>query len=242
MYEKLNMSLQQKELISIVGGGGKTTTMFKLANELVKNNKKVLIGTTTAIMKPSDGTYDKLIISQNENDFTNIPDRSITVIAGEYCKDKNKLFGANKDFVDVLYKLDIFDYIIIEADGAKRKPIKAAADHEPIIPSLTTKTIGIIGMDSLNTKLYEENVHRAEIFAQVTNSKIGDIINEDIIYRLIISKSGLFKGSSNKSEKYVILNKVEISERKSIAENIRERVLSSNTDINDIIVGSMRSD
>ena len=134
--------------------------------------------------------------------------------------------------------MKIFDYIIIEADGSRRKSIKAPASHEPVIPSLTTKMVGLIGMDCVNKKIYEENVHRADIFCSITNRKIGDVINADVIYNLITAREGIFKGTPANIEKHLILNKVETKDRKKVSDRVKSKVLTNNIDVN-IISGSM---
>ena len=37
------------------------------------------------------------------------------------------------------------DVLLVEADGAKRKPLKVPAEHEPVIPEDTDMVIGIAG-------------------------------------------------------------------------------------------------
>lgn len=238
LYEKLNISLERRELISITGGGGKTTTMFKLGKELLSQGKKVLISTTTAIFKPRKNYYENLYLTKNR-DYRKIKGsaRGLTIIGKEISKN-SKLIGVTSEMIDEIFKMKTFDYIIIEADGSKRKPIKAPASHEPVIPSFTTMMIGIIGMDCIYKKIYEKNVHRAGIFCGITNSKIGDFITEDIIYSLIISKDGIFKGVPIDSKKHLILNKVENKKREKASQNIKDKILLNKIDIN-IISGSM---
>lgn len=43
--------------VSLVGAGGKTTLMFILADFCCKRGMKVLVSTTTHILKPEDGSY-----------------------------------------------------------------------------------------------------------------------------------------------------------------------------------------
>lgn len=240
LFEKLDICLDKEELISIVGGGGKTTTMFRLANELVKFEKKILIGTTTAILNPHKSTYDRLMTLDTGYSCTNIPKGSITVIAGETTE--AKLFGVDKEVIDKIYESKIFDYIIIETDGAKMRPIKAPADHEPVIPSLTTKNIGVIGTDCIGKTIDEEYVHRPEILTKITNSKIGDTIDSEIIYRLVTSEDGIFKSTPQNSKKYLILNKAESEDRKGEAIKVKEMLIKSKFNIEDVIIGSMRGD
>ena len=49
-------------VIAFVGGGGKTTAMFRLAHELKVLGKKVLVTTTTNILMPEPGQCDVLML------------------------------------------------------------------------------------------------------------------------------------------------------------------------------------
>ena len=69
----------------------------------------------------------------------------------------------------------LFDFILIEADGAKNKPIKAMASHEPVVSKYSTKTFGIMGMDCLG-KPIESIVHRPELFVDI----VGKFFNSGI--------------------------------------------------------------
>ena len=238
LFKEIDISLDKQELISITGGGGKTTSMFRLARELLKYDKKVLVATTTAIMKPDENEYHKLYLT-DKIDYRTIKASTGITVLGSKVNEDNKMIGIEKEIIDEIFKSNIFDYIIVEADGSKRKPIKAPASHEPVIPSLTTKTIGIIGMDCVGQKIYEENVHRAILFSQITDSKIGDTIDENIIYNLIVSPEGIFKNSPVNSQKYIILNKVETKSRKMVSQKVKSKIISNKVDIKNIIIGSM---
>ena len=239
LFKELNISLENQELISITGGGGKTTSMFRLARELLKYDKKVLLTTTTAIMKPDESKYERMYLTQ-DTDYKTIQASSsgITVLGSKINK-MNKLIGVEQQIIDEIFKSKKFDYIIVEADGSKRKPIKAPASHEPVIPALTTKTIGIIGMDAVGQKIYEENVHRARLFSQVTNSKLGDRIDETTIYNLIVSPEGIFKNSPSESQNYIILNKSETKNRNLVSQKVKSKLVSNKINIKKIIIGSI---
>lgn len=243
LFKSLDISLERTELISIVGGGGKTTSMFRLGKELLSHKKKVLLATTTAIFMPDDGDYEKLILLKDKSkgiDFIKGSSTGLTVLGRTIDLEKNKLLGVDAEVIDRIFESNIFDYIIVEADGSKRKPIKAPALHEPVIPNSTTKTVGVIGMDCVGKKLYEENVHRAEMLANITNSKLGDIIDERIIYNLIVSKEGIFKNTPQNSQKYIILNKSETKKRNQVSKKIKDKIIANRNDIANIIIGSMR--
>ena len=125
--------------------------------------------------------------------------------AGEVCK----VQSVDTSFIDELYARRLFDFILVEADGAKRKPIKAPADYEPVIPESTALVIGVIGLDCLGKAVTEENIHRCSIFCACTGKKPGEMIDRESIVRLIRAENGLFKGAPAESRKVLLLNKAD---------------------------------
>jgi probable selenium-dependent hydroxylase accessory protein YqeC len=206
------LNIKKKDFISIVGAGGKTSVMFQLAKECKDKNLKVFVTTTTKIYYPTEDFIDNIFLLNKERiDITKIKNGTITII-GEYISTENKLIGVDKSFIDEIYRRNIFDLIIVESDGAKRKTIKAPNYNEPLIPSLTTKVIGIIGVDAIGMLLNNKNVHRVDEFSSVTGTKIGEIISNNSIKKLVVSKDGLFKNSPKNTEKILILNKADDKE------------------------------
>src|SRR5215471_11165489 len=57
------IDLPAHPLISIIGAGGKTTTMYTLANELVQRGNRVITTTTTQIFFPKQDETDALIFA-----------------------------------------------------------------------------------------------------------------------------------------------------------------------------------
>lgn len=196
----LNIDLYRKEVISFVGGGGKTTAMFALADELKTLGKRVLITTTTNIFIPKEGSFDQLFLK--DVDLEKIEPGSLTIF-GEEVRDK-KIKGPDLEVLDILIKKDLFDYYLIEADGAKHKPIKAPASHEPVISALTTKTIGLIGLDALHKSIVEIS-HRSEILSELLNKKSSEKVEVVDIIKLVLHTDGLFK--DYKGEAILLLNK-----------------------------------
>ena len=47
LIEALEIDVEKEKVITLVGGGGKTTTMFKLAEEISNLSKKTIVTTTT---------------------------------------------------------------------------------------------------------------------------------------------------------------------------------------------------
>jgi probable selenium-dependent hydroxylase accessory protein YqeC len=240
LYAALDIDLNKDELLCFVGAGGKTTAMFSLAMELRKHAKKVLVTTTTALFYPDEKDCNKVIVS-SESDII-IPSgitEGIIIVCGREVTQKNKLLGVDKALIDKLYEEQKFNYILVEADGSKRRPIKAPAAHEPVIPGSTTRLIGVIGLDALGKRIDEEYVHRPEMLCKVTGAKQGDVIGEDVIARLIVSPAGLFKAVPENCPKYLLLNKAEDRERKTAAMSIIKRVKKDEAHISGFIVANL---
>ncbi|SDL10716.1 selenium cofactor biosynthesis protein YqeC [Natronincola ferrireducens] len=243
-FQAINIDLNKREVISFVGGGGKTTTMFKLAEELREAGKKVLVTTTTAIFCPHKGIYDYFSLTNNEHPLKVLKktkDANIYILGREITQE-NKLLGLQPEDVTMLYEEKEFDYILVEADGSKRKPIKAPADHEPVIPSNTAKTIGIIGLDALNKPINNDWVHREKLFSELTGKAIGDRIDIKTIVKLIIDSQGLFKNTSPSSEKYLILNKADNTKRENLGKAIMEEFKKWETPLTAGIIAAMEAE
>ncbi|MBU5312746.1 putative selenium-dependent hydroxylase accessory protein YqeC [Tissierella carlieri] len=200
IYKALGIDIYKAEMLSFVGGGGKTTTIFELAKEFISLNKKILISTTTRIFTPLKEEYTYLFLKDIDRDFNPL-NGTITILGREI---KNgKLEGISSEKLEEIFARNIFDIILIEADGSKRKPIKAPGNHEPVIPMTSTKTIGVIGLDSLGKAIDEDTVHRPELLRDIVGRNF--IIDEEVIVKLVLDKNGLFKNASR--DKILLLNK-----------------------------------
>lgn len=200
LYSHLYIDPLHKELVSLVGGGGKTTALFHLARELKDQGCKVLVTTTTAIYYPNQGLYDFISIGP-ESPRARI---GITVWGSRVNAD-NKLIGIAPELVDHVFNSQQYDHILVEADGARGNPVKAPAQHEPVIPSASTKCIGVIGLTCLGQRVADV-VHRPLLWQELTGSASEDRVNKSDLLVLIKSNNGLFKNAPPASERYLILN------------------------------------
>jgi probable selenium-dependent hydroxylase accessory protein YqeC len=206
----------KNDVVTLVGAGGKTSLMFSIAKEL--KLKKVLVTTTTKIYYPLDDQYDYYY---NYVEFPFKKMKGITVM-GNGINDENKIIGLEEEKIKTIR--EYFDIVLIEGDGSRGLPIKAPEKHEPVIPSSSSIVIGVIGIDSIYKTINQQNVFRLERFCTITGSKIGDILDEYKIAKLIISKEGLFKGAPDDSRKIVVINKVDDEEKKALAKKIFDLV------------------
>lgn len=223
--------IKDKDVVSIVGSGGKTTLMNYLAKEF--SNKKVLVSTTTKIRVPSQGFYDFIAFNKEEADvIKDINNKGIYVL-GSKIKD-NKLESFDLGYMESI--TDNFDVVFLEADGSKEKFVKGWNETEPVILDNTTITIGIINLEILGKLVNEDNVHRVEQFMDLTRAKINDVIGKEHLIAVVIGEKGLFKNS--KGRRILLINGVKDHKTRKIAHEITDVILKNHNMIDEVIIGN----
>lgn len=233
------LGLSRGDMISIVGAGGKTTLMFTLAEELRKNYK-CLVTTTTKIFMPDRKYYDFSAIGiDNFQKIKECCENGIYIF-GSSINEEKKLVGISTEILDK--EFPHFDFVLIEADGSKRKPVKGWNDNEPVISSRSNKTIGVVSIEAIGKEINDSNVHRVKEFMKITGTEENGVIQIEDIVRLIFHPMGLFKNSSG--ERILFVNKVENKEHGFLVEELMHYINNRNKTeklIDKIIIGSLKN-
>ena len=165
-------------VISLVGAGGKTSLMFKLAHELARAGETVLTTTTTKIYVPMPQQSTNLIISGSVSRILDkaretLKNHHHITAAVEKLTDQRKLRGFTPEVVQDIWNSQLFRWIIVEADGAAGRPLKAPAEHEPVIPACTSQLVGMVGLNGAGQPLTDQWVFRNARFSQLTGLAHG---------------------------------------------------------------------
>jgi len=147
----------QPGITAIIGGGGKTTLLQRVGEELSEEHT-VLLTTTTKIMPFAD-----IVWADSLEQLKNLKKTHSLLCAGTFIKETGKLAGP-----DILFSklAEEFEYVLVEADGAARRPIKAHAQHEPVIPEEANQVICVVGVSGFGRAI-EDCVHRPERYAEL---------------------------------------------------------------------------
>ncbi|HWQ09856.1 MAG TPA: selenium cofactor biosynthesis protein YqeC [Holophaga sp.] len=200
-------------VIALVGAGGKTRALFGLGEELAEQGHDVLLTTTTHIFDPrleAGRLFDEVIL-EGACPWEQVPPRPDRgrriVFAGCKAPDPGKLRGVEPTRIGELARAGAF--LLVEADGAKRHPVKAPGPHEPVVPGMAGLVIGVIGLDCLGRPMDGATVHRPEHFSTVAGCAMGDPIRPEHLMALARSPQGLFKGTPPGSRRVLLLNKAD---------------------------------
>lgn len=228
-------------VISLVGGGGKTSLLFALAMDARQNGSTVLVTTTTRIYDPrkEQRFFDSIQIEKRwavpASGVVPLPRPDTVGYAGDGHKAVGFICVAGSDVVaGKLQALDPalidaatgWNLMLVEADGARHKPLKAPADHEPVIPVSCEVVIAIIGLDCIGKPLDDAIAFRPELVARATGLALGSIIEPQHLVALALADVGCFKGARPGVTKVLVLNKldtVDLSVARVLAENMIER-------------------
>jgi len=223
------LDLRQGDMAALIGAGGKTTTLFRLAKDLREDGAKVLVTTTTKIFKPSKPHVDRLFLVENVaalSEACAAIAAPVVIGAGARVSEDGKLLGLPAPWLDRLNDGKQFDAILVEADGAAARLLKVPGDGEPVIPASCQLTIWLMAIGVLGKPLDGAWVHRAERAIALLSRPAGSKITEDTIVQLVKHPAGCWKDIPPASRKVAVINQVDAPEHTLPAAALGKKLLA----------------
>lgn len=214
-------------VISIVGAGGKTSTMYDLAEELAAKGARVLITTSTHIAKPEQ--YRTEVIAK-------LADLDAGSYAGALRNPRGFILAAGKqaEGPDHAWKLAMpedlgeervmkrllsqFDVILIEADGAKRLPLKVPSDTEPVLIPQTGLIIACVGLTA-GGKQFGDSCFRFTSHGGWLHKEAQDVIGAEDMTLLLMDERGSRKGVDGRYYR-ILLNQADTKTEQKLSEKV----------------------
>lgn len=158
-------------ITAVIGGGGKTTLLRTMGEELSKK-KRVLLCTSTKILP-----FSGIPCAKNSEELQRLMDHGASLIcAGRELPESGKLTVPETSFIQLA---EWFDYVLVEADGSAQRPLKAHAAHEPMIPAEANQTICVVGASGFGRPIADV-VHRPELFARLAGASVRDDVTAEM--------------------------------------------------------------
>ena len=196
---------------ALVGGGGKTSAMLRLAEELSLRGS-VIVTTTTRIWPPES---IPVLSAPDEADVRAALCALPAVCIGSPAADgKLKMPALEMETLRALA-----DYVLVEADGAKGLPLKAPAAHEPVIPASARCVIAVAGLDGIGRPIFE-SAFRPGLYAALVNADVAHIVTPVDAAQVLCSRAGQFKGVRAGMRFCVLLNKADDAARCALAREV----------------------
>jgi molybdenum cofactor cytidylyltransferase len=217
----------ERDMVSFIGAGGKTTAMFHLASELRADGRKLLVTTTTKIFRPAKPHVDRLFLIDDVSAFLSetaglAP--PVIIGAGRSLSEDGKLIGLPIGWLAPLHASGQFDTILIEADGAASRLFKIPAETEPVVPEQSTAVIWVMSIKALGKPLDSQFVHRAERALEALGLPRETSLSSSVILRLLEHPLGPLKGIPPDSRRLALLNQADAPEDIERAQRLAQTI------------------
>ena len=183
---------------------------------------------TTGIHLPSPAEAGFPAVANGTDGFICVVGAGIETVAG---LEPGSVTGANPGKLVAVVPALIdaaagWDLILVEADGARHLPLKAPAEHEPVVPASSRVVIAVIGLDCLGKPLDASIAFRPELVARATGLEPGGIIETRHLVALASAEAGCFKGTPAGAFRVLLLNKLDLADQ-AVARAVAAAVLES---------------
>ena len=217
------LNLEQRELLALVGGGGKSTLLFKLAQSL---NRRTIVTTTTKMGERQTGNLE--VIEAPFTEPLELWSGTSPVFVRSGVRDR-KTIGVHPSLCDDWFSdHSLCDVVLVEADGARRRPFKAPANFEPMFPDQTTTALAVIGADALG-RVIADQCHRPLRVAAVADCSPYERLTPARAATVLTSPNGSFSGCPTKARKVVVITKVPSEKNDPITFDLVEELVDNLT-------------
>ena len=195
---------EKDHVISLVGGGGKTTLLYAMARICAAKGWRVLVSTTTHIQRPETGWAQTLA------------ERNARWDAGAYAvaglpAEQGKLKSLPPETLRLW--MQGADLVLLEADGAKRLPCKAPAEHEPVLFPESDVVLAVAGLSAGEQPL-KEVCFRLEQACALLDVTPETLLTPPLLAKLLASEQSGRKNVNDRAF-YAVLNQADTPRRQA---------------------------
>jgi len=227
-------------IVCCVGAGGKKTTMFRLAAE---HKGRVGITATAHIeFFPRTLPAKKYIAPETELLEQIKSDQESRVIAfAQPSQRRGRCAGISPDLIIKFKDQGMFDLLLIKADGARGRWLKAPAGHEPPLPDCVDTVIAVISAKAIGKRLTDKIAHRMDKITTVAGVGENERIQPHHIARLLTSGEGALK-NTGKAKVIPLINMVDDMECKQLAHEAGMEALLMTNRFDKVVLANMCND
>ena len=232
------------QIVAFVGAGGKSTSIRRLIEELTPKTP-VLITTTTKLALDQTDLAVQHIILRSKDDVSLFPallqEQNSVLVTGERWSEEPKWTAPPEDLLAALLPMAAASgaVVLIEADGARGRSLKAPAKHEPVIPPFVDLVVPVMGLDAIGTELEGDLVYRPELVRALLGIQKDQIIQPADAAGILTHGNGALKTIPASAKVRVILNKAETQKAVEHGREIAELILKTDR-IGAVILAQVR--
>ncbi len=226
------LRLGESPLVTLTGAGGKSTLLFTLADEY----PSAFVTTTTHLGAWQIPWARRVIYVNDAEDLHPLEDDplpGVTLFLGE-APQNERARGVSLETLKLILALSARrgQPLLVEADGARQRALKAPASHEPHLPisgldGLPHTHLTLAGLSALGKPLDDHHVHRPEIFARLSGLAPGAPLTVEALAVLLTHPQGGLKGIPKAARRVAVLTQALTPVQQAAGQRLAAQLLSA---------------
>ena len=226
-------------MIAAAGAGGKKTVLYALAGQFPG---RVGITTTVNCPRPPARWDGEVIVAPESalmDELRRRPHPGRKVFLAVPGKRDELVSGVTPAFMAALRSEALFDALLVKADGARRRLIKAPGEDEPNFPPGTDLVLYLVSAHAFGRTPASGIAHREDELAKVTGLTGDTAIEPEHVARLLCSESGALKGIAKETRLVPVINRADTPLRRRLAIEAARLALARTSRFDTVVVGCM---
>ena len=213
----------------VVGAGGKKSTLYELAGRLERAVVTATVRIPIFDRQVGDVWVTEDPVGRLERAADGAPEWPLGLVPEREREDR--YLGYDPDVIDRIAAVSSVEHVLVKADGARTRLLKAPNEREPQLPAGVDTVLAIASVDAVGRPLGEEAVHRPERVAAVTGRDLGDPIRPADVAAVLASPDGGLKDVPADATYVPVINMVDDADDRAVARDIATRVLERSVDL-----------
>lgn len=207
-------------LVSVVGAGGKKTTLYALAERIDR-----AVVTATVRIPIFDQYVAEVAVTEDPIGALRAAENWPLGLVPEQERD-DRYRGYDTAVVGEIADAGVADAVLVKADGARMREFKAPSDREPQVPATTDTVVPVASAHVVGEPLTENLVHRPELVADIADIDVGDEVTPEAVAAVLASDRGGLKDVPDGATAVPLVNKVDDEELEAVGKAIAAATLS----------------
>jgi molybdenum cofactor cytidylyltransferase len=225
------LAVTRGDVVSLVGAGGKTTILIRVARALVAQGWRVVVTVTTHLGREQSKLIPHHLLQEGITGASPALESALdrwpmVLVTGPAVEGGQRWGGVSPEWVAEAAGLRAVDTVLVEADGARGLSLKAPAAYEPVIPPCTTLLVPVAAVDAIGRPVAEV-AHRPEGVERLAGLGSTDPVTAKAVAAVLSDPGGGLKGRPAGARVRAVINKVESPAELAAGREIAQRVLTA---------------
>ncbi len=210
-------------VVCFTGAGGKTSLMYRLAEEIERSGASAICTTTEKLLPPPPGYYTVV-----EDEVSNIerPTNIPFVIAGRRDPGNSRCYvGYSPEEIDILANRGQADWLLVEMGPSQGRYAMAPTAGQIKYPTSTDLVIGMVGLSIINQFLDDVWVKGVDEFARLSGLEKNMRITEEALAKVATDPNGIFRDVPANVRRLLFLNHADTSATRASGQAIADLVV-----------------